>query len=434
MSFQCADQRVRVDVNGEYVPTVDKGVTTEISSDAQQSGADITRLSEVHLPIEWRDKQITSGIQSFDPASQSGYDKVLIEWQNVRDGSWTNVHRGFVRGVSGVDSMNVARMIVSDPADLMSAVPFSKSYNRPTAQELFEDVIAEFNSNTPFTAEFGGTPSRDVSGSQDGSVIGGLVSDMSFGFLGEGTNLDDVTSFQSNRHSCADVLNWATDVSGGKWYFEFTDANVLRLVHDDGSSSTTFTQRGNRGAPQDQQLKDGGSLPNASQTELDIMSNDALAEMFPINTLTVKGATGVSILGHETSMIPSKKAPYVTVSYPPLVQRAGGNVVSDTIETEHVTIESATNAAKKKLEQRILDSGTGTMKCYGNGKPQPYDTVVARPECSDVLTTSATPLPYEVASVRHEKESSKEMKTTIGVSSVINPSEITVETAEMRDV
>lgn len=428
----CSDQRVRVDVNGTYIPTVEDGVTTEVTSDAQQSGADITRLSEVFVPIEWKDEQITSSIQSFDPTSQSGYDKVLIEWQNVRQGTWTNVHRGFVRGVSGTSDMGVARMIVGDPADLLSAIPFSKRYELPTVQEIFNDVITEFNQNTPFFAEFGGTPSRDVSGG--GDPIEGLISDMTFGFLGEGTNLDDKTTFKSNRHSCADALNWATSVSGGKWYFAFTSGNVLRLVHDDGSNSVAFTQRESHGSPQEQKLNSQGSLPNATPNELDIITNDALAELFPINTLTVKGATGTSILGFETSMIPSEKAPYVTVQYPPLVQRAGGNVVADTIETEHVTLQSATNAAKKKLEQRILDSGTGQIECYGHGSPKPYDILSARPECNNVLTSSADPLPYEVASVKHEKKASEEMITFIDVSALVNPGDITVETAEMKDI
>lgn len=438
--MQCADQRVRLLIEGTEIPTVNEGVTTEISNDAQQSGADITRLTEAYIPIEWKDENITSKIQSFDPSSQGSYDRATVIFQNVRNGNWTRVHRGFIRGVSGSSDMGVAKVIINDPAALMSAVPFSKRYKEATVDEVFNDVATTFTENTPFTANVTGVPGRDVGGggANDAGEGQEFVADSSYG-VGTASpvnpNVKDNKAFKSNRHSCADALNWITEVTGGKWYFLFREVGGgLKLVYDDGSSAITFTQRQSHGAPQEQRLNNQGSLPNSSPSELDIITNDALAELFPINTLTVKGATGVSIFGFETSMLPSEKSPYVTVQYPPLVERAGGNVVSDTIETDNVTLDSATNTAKKKLEQRILDSGTGRIECYGNPNPKPYDTVIAQPECEDVLTTSVDPLPYTVASVRHQKKASSEMITFIEMSPKVDISEMTIVEQEMREV
>lgn len=433
----CSGMRVRLTINGTNIPTVNQGVTTEISNSSQKNGPDLTRLTEAFVPLEWKDEDITSGIQAFDPTSQSNYDKATVEWQHVRNpGTWTKAHRGFVRGVSGSESTGVARVIISDPASLMTAIPFSGKYNYPSTDKVFNDVVQEFNENSIFNAAVSMSASREVDGGGGGgtSIIEGAISDLSFGLLGEGSNLQDQKTFKKNRHSCADVLDWATEAAGGKWYFDLQGTNQLQLVYDSGTGSQTFVQREKSGSPQDQQLKNQGAFPQCGLAELDIISNDALAELFPINTLTVKGATGASVFGRDVSMVPGEKAPYVRVTYPPFLERAGGNVVGETIETDNVTLQSATNKAKRELEKRILDSGTGQIECYGNGSPRPYDTVVAKPECNDVLTSSVNPLTHEIAKVVHEKPATKEMITFLDVSPVVDPSEIEVESTEMRKV
>lgn len=432
-SFRCSDQRVRVRISGQEVPTVESGVTTEISNDAQKSGADITRVSEIYLPMSWKGEDITSGIQAFDPSSQSQYDKVTVMWQNVRNpNEWTIAHRGFLRGVSGAEPAGVARAIVSDPAALTTAISFSNQYVKPSLEKVFSDVLETFNENTVFNAELSMSTSRQISAEDEAVGVG--ASPTTLNALDANKDTFGQKSFKSNRHSIADALNWATGSVGGKWYFDTQGTENLHLVYDDGSGQAEFVQREKTGEPQEQQLNDQGAFPQCSIDELDIISNDALAELFPINTLTVKGATGASILGMDVSMVPAEKAPWVQVQYDPFVKRSGGNVVGETIETDNVTLKSAENKARKELEKRILDSGTGQIECYGNGKPQPYDTVVARPECNDVLTSSVNPLTHEIAKVTHEKPATKEMITFLDVSPVFDPSQVSVKTAEMRKV
>lgn len=425
----CSDQRVRVIIEEEEVPTTN--VVTEVSNDAQKSGADVTRLTEANIPLSWKDENIVSNIESFDPTSQSSYDRATVLFQNVRQGGWESVHRGFIRGVSGSDTTGVGRVIIQDPAALTSAIPFSNRYTESVSVgEVFNDVASTIRQNSVFNPQPRLSTSRTVNTSGAGAEY---VSNSSYGV---GTNVADTKAFKSNRHTCADALNWVTDSGGGRWYFEFRSGGSrgLSLVYDNGSQSVVFAQRQSRGGAQEQRLNEGGSFPQCPINQLDIIENDAMADIFPVNTLTVKGATGASIFGHEVAMIPSKKSPWVTVQYPPFVQAAGGNIVGKQVETDNVTLESATNTAKKKLEQTILDSGTGSMLCYGNPYPMPYDTIQARPECADVITGTAPSLPYEVANVTHTKDSMEEMMTRIDVSPVVDPSKITVEEAEMRDV
>jgi hypothetical protein len=440
MSPRCEDSRVEVRVEEETIPTTN--VRTEVSSDAQKSGADITRLTEIKLPLSWRGENIVDSIDSFDPANQSSYDRVTILFQSVRVESWVKVHRGFVRGVSGAESMNVGRMIVQDVAALTTAIPFSETYDRPSLGQVFKDVADTIRGNSVFNPQFSNLSGRDVSGEGGLDKMGeteAFVADSSYGVgaynpQGKYNQIPDKKSFKSNRHSCADALNWVTDVGGGKWYSSFREGFELNLVYDDGSNSVTFTQRTGRGGPQERLLNNQGSFPNASKNELDIIENDALAEIFPVNTLTLRGATGTSILGWETSATPSKKAPWVVVQYPPFIRAAGGNVVGKTIETDNVTLDSAKNTAKKKLEQEILDSGTGEMKCYGNPYPKPYDTIRAKPECADVVIGDTPSLPYEVAGVVQRKSAFEEMKTNIKVCPVVDASLMEVKNAEMKKV
>lgn len=445
----CDDQRVRVKVNGgDPIPTTH--AETSVSTDSQKKSAAITRLSEVKLPTEWKDQRITDSIRSFNPDSQGAYDKVTLEYQDVRSGQWYKEHRGFVRGVSGASKMGVAKMIISDPATLLSAIPFSKKYEDATPQKVFNDVADKFRQSSPFNPVVSGAPNRSVGAG--GSSIGGDFIGNTMETISEATdalgltntgaedkgNPKDVHTFHANRHTCADALNWICNITNARWYFSFGGGQgfQLNLVYDPADTPLVFLEHdlAGRGSAQENTLNNGGSFPQCPANAVDIIKNTALQEIFPLNTLTLRGETGASLFGMEASWVPSHKFPEVTISYEPFKRRAGGNVVAETIETKNVTLQSATATAINRLEKKILDSGTGTMQCYMRPNVKPYDHVIAQPECADVIETQSQPLTHEVASVRHVKDSHKEGLTYIDVSPVFNRSEVTIESAEMKDV
>ena len=439
-------------VDETTIPTVNSGARVELSTDGQAGSSDITKIGICEMPYEWNGVDYKSKVDDFDPETQSSYSLATIFFEDVRRKTWNPVMRGFVRGVKPTNTLGTAKVYVSSPDALLTAVPFSASYTQPSVKQVFEDVADTFRSETVFNPTVRGvTPRRLVTDSEgdvnvdygDSAVGPGSVADYGEGNI-EGQTGDDESgqtvadskTFQNNQSSCASALNWATENSGGRYYFEFRhgDTHGLSLVYDDGSDVINFTQRENRGAAQQQQLKDGGSFPDIGPKEVDVINNAALHDTFQINTMTAKGKTGVSIGGWEFAGPFSEKYPQVRVQYDPFVSRAGGNVVGETIEVGSVTLESTENTAKKKLEQTIRDTGVGTIELYGNPFIKPTDLVTAVPECGNVLTTSVKPITYSISEVIHEKSAHEEYRTKIKVSPKFDPNEMSVVNSEMKDV
>ena len=432
----CDDARVEVRIDEQTIPTVEEGVTVTVSTDAQNMGSDITKYAECQIPLEWRSSDIMSKVKDFDPETQSSYSLASIFFQDVRNEGYYPVIRGFVRGVRGSsDKMGVGTVHISSPDTLATAVPFSGRYDRPTVGEVFSDAIETFNDNTPFNAQLRGVSGRTVSTTD---FVEDALGVASFGLTDAvGKVLPDVTAFKSNRHSVSDALNWVCENTNGKWYFSFRHQGTsgLSLVYDDGSNSVAFTQRENKSGAQDRRLNNQGSFPDLGATEVDVIDNDALQELFPVNTVRIMGSTGVSLFGFETHMVPAKRFPFVEVQYTPLVRRAGGQSVAVQLETDNVTVESALERGKSELRKRIVDSGTGSMTVYGKPQIIPYDTITAKPTCADVVPNAdMRPLTHQVASVTHQKSAHSEYLTTINVSPEFDPSKVETVVSEMRDV
>lgn len=452
-------------VDEQTIPTVNSGARVELSTDAQKGGPSISSLAVCEMPYEWNGVDYRSKVDEFNPETQSSYSLASIFMEDVRRKQWEPVMRGFVRGVRPTDMMGTAKVYVSSPDQLLTAVPFSASYDRPAVGKVFRDVADTMREETPFSPTVRGVAQRQLpkggegsggndSGGNDSTPRsayelqfgsddesgGGNDSDTPRTSYGLQTDIEesirDGKVFKRNVNSAADALNWATNSVGGRYYFDFRheDTRGLSLVYDDGSDVTHFQQRENRGPAQQQQLAKGGSFPDLGPKEVDLIKNEALAEVFPINSLRVKGKTGVSVLGWTVRGPFSDVAPFVTVEYDPFVRRAGGNVVSETIEIGSVTLEAAENVAKNKLEQNIRDSGDGSMEMYGNPYVRPYDLISSVPECSDVLTTSVKPITYSISEVIHEAKATEEYRTHIKVTPRFDPSKLNVVESEMKEV
>jgi hypothetical protein len=428
--------RTELRIDEQVIPTVENGVQVEVSTDAQQSGADIVSYAEATIPLTWRDEDIQSKIQDFDPQAQSEYSLASIFMEDPRAEAWWPVMRGFVRGVRGSDAgMGTATVHISSPDGLASAIPMSGMYERPSIEQVMSDAVETFNDNTPFNATLRGVSNRNVDTNSTSPAQYVAESSYGVGAFASGADLSDMKSFKANRHSVADVCNWVCQNSSGRWYFEFRSEGTrgLSLVYDDGSNAIDFTQRTNKSGPKEEQLANRGSFPDLGANEVDVINNSAIKELFPVNTVRIKGATGASIFGFETAMLPSRKAPFVEVEYAPLKRRAGGQTVAKEYETDNVTLSSSESRAKTELRKQIQESGMGEITTYGKPKIRPYDRLTARPTCASVVE-NVNPLTHQVASVHHDKKASSEYLTHIGVSPIFDMSKVEITVSEMRDV
>jgi len=423
----CSDARVRVEVDGTEIPTT--SVETTVSTDGN---ADITKITEVKYPLKWGGKDIASQITAFSPNSEATYSKATVSFQNVRSGKggdYYDVHYGFVRGGGGTDKSGEGKFYVDDPSSMFSSIPFSGKYDRPSVGTVLKDVVSEFNANSPFNASAGSVDNETVA--DDGI----LSTFLRFGFGIPGAILANSKSFKSNRHTLADVMKWVTETENGRWYFGYDGG--LKLVYDnDDSTAITYNSHGmvGRGASKRQLLNSGGRFTDGGGPYIDIIENDAISEINPVNTLTVHGKTGIALFGYQADWIPADKFPAVTVEYPPFVKAANGqNVTAGIQETKSVSLEAAEGAAKRKLAEQMRGASQGDILCYGRPDIEPFDRIVAPPECSDMFPNqNVTPVEYEVTAVTHRKESTKELRTTVDVGPHIDESKIAVSESEMK--
>lgn len=444
----CMGQGVAVRVGGEFIPTTD--VETRISTDGP---AKINRLTEVKFPLTWDGEDIIGRISGFEPSSQSDFDTATIFWQNPRTNSFVARHHGFVRGVSGSSENNsgVGRLYVDDPSSMVTAIPFSESYDGPSTATVLSDVIEEFNAHTPFNTSLGASDVENIQGADAASLTGELFTDFAtLDFAGAvqtaasavGEEMKSSKTFKSNTHTLKDALDWVAKVGGGDWWFA-GGSEDLGLVYDtDDSQTATYTAAGIQGKNKtsNQQLKYGGAYTSGSQT-IDIITNDALSELFPVNTITVRGKSPQSILGVDWNPIDTNRYPMATVEHPDLKQRTGGRTIKGTVkETDDKSIQAAERTAKKTLKNKIMESGEGEMSAFITPPIIPGDVVVAVPECGDFIPAgNPVPIEYEVNGVRHHKVSDDTHKDFVGrtyvtVSAKAKKSDMTVVESDMKDV
>ena len=219
----CPSQGVVVTVNGEEIPTVNDGVESRFSTDGP---AKINRISEINFPLSWDNEDIQGKIDAFDANSQSGYDTASVFWQHARGGEYVSRHYGYVRGVGGAGGSGVGKFFIDDPSSMVTAIPFSKKYDEPNVGTVLQDVLDEFNANTPFNAAIGSADIQKLDAIDTSTGLAGAVGNFLEGDIVEGfqtalqTNKSQAKTsktFKANEHTLKDALDWITNVGGGDW-------------------------------------------------------------------------------------------------------------------------------------------------------------------------------------------------------------------------
>ena len=449
--------------SGVTIPVVNKGIETRISSSGIGKQ---TKISEVHFPYEWSGVDYASKVSAFKPNQQSDYDIANVWFQDVRSERWLLVHRGFVRGVGPSSEAGIGRMMIDTPENMTSAIPVSERYVKPDSVNVLQDCVDYFNKNTPFDASLGSVDSIDFGGQEvrerylgedtanvgQGDNIGEQIGDAATDigrvlgrFVQPDTYIDAISgdtiqttkSFKANEHTLRDILKWVTATAGGDWWFEPTQSGLKLIYDNDDSEVTTFTSSAIIGKNKvaNRNLAKGGSYRANGGPAIDVITNDALSEIFPQNSLTVHGKSAWSIHGIDVNPLDSDKFPSVTVSHEILKERAGGRTLKGQIvTTDDKTLHSAEQSAKKKLKRKITSSGVGEIECFLKPGVRIGDIVKLIPECNDFApNVDFEPLEYEVVEVRHEKQARDEGRTYLTCSPKAKTSDMVVESSEMKE-
>ncbi|WP_158294307.1 hypothetical protein, partial [Halorubrum sp. SP9] len=157
-----------------------------------------------------------------------------------------------------------------------------------------------------------------------------------------------------------------------------------------------------------------------------VIANNCLYEMRPFNALRLKGATkNLATVGPLSVESPfSSSYPEAVATYPPLVERYGGELTES--DTSKTTIAGRLETeAKSQLKQALDEVSGGSMTLSLAPMVRPYDRVSATPACSGV-SADVNPLQYEVQEATHRITPSNNNlpQTEIEVSIAIDPSQI----------
>ncbi|WP_152420447.1 hypothetical protein [Halococcus thailandensis] len=440
-------------MNGEEIPT------TEVESRFEPAKSIlVNRISEVKHPLEWQGEDIQGKVNAYQGDQQGQWDTASVFWQNVRNSEYVSRHYGFIRGAGPAgDEQGVGKLMIEDPVTLFSTVPFSKRYDEPSTGTVLNDVVDEFNANTPFDLSLGSVDIEKIEGADLwGDIVAGAVEDVGDdvvgGLLGEtntdgqifgntrsaiGREMKTSKSFKSNEHTIKSAMDWLSRISRGN--YRLSGAKPLKLIFDtDDSQTTHYTSTAINGKNKvaDRNMKFGGSYRANDSPAIDVINSNVLSETGVINTITVNGKSGSSLYGMDVSPLNSEKYPSVTVEEPALVKRAGGQAVKGPIQTtDDKTLEAAEGSAKKKLQEKIVNSGEGTIESFCAPLLIPGDFITTIPECSDMVpNANLTPITVQVNHVRHHKKHDDEARTYAGVSPVAKKNEMRIVESEMKKI
>ncbi|MXR50657.1 hypothetical protein GRX03_03410 [Halovenus sp. WSH3] len=220
-----------------------------------------------------------------------------------------------------------------------------------------------------------------------------------FQFIEDEQNNVSRKTFTRNRHTLADVVSWITETKDLFLYFAPRHDRVKLQV---------FPQ-------QELGTHDAHYLGG----EVNVVDNNALSEVNPINTLTLnaKAANTLGSVGGFEVQAPDDEFVQVTARHGPLYRRAGETALHDTVFTESSanTKDEAEKEVRKRLYNRITNATEGDMTTLLYHPITPHDSITALPTCRSTPATDTEPITYNVTRVHHQIRASGISKTRLNV-------------------
>jgi len=397
----------RVIVGGIEVPYVNEGVTVTERKDGQ---ADITRRSEVVVPVVWGDSVIADKINSLSGRKNPQQD-VRIELRDfdkdpeeVGADAYQTVHRGFVRSAGGHSTYGAGNIVVGDYAELFNEIGFSGSFEVARIKSVLDTARKAFLDGQTLLDGL----AIEVRGEDEWAIVGQDVSVYDEGLAIESDIVEEVfegRQFTRDRNSLADVLDWLCERLNARWY----------IGADDGDSPALVVDTSPGRAFHDENHVDGGEN---SEGVIPI-SNNALFQLNPAHSLRVKGYSKRSVVAQLDPTVPTDVFPAATAEYTPLAENAQGVTTPITRERDATTLAEAEALAKQLLKDRLDAATGGEMRLGLSPRIRPYSTIEAVPVCGEVARASMPAIRYEVTEAIHSSP-------TVGASSDINTPQTTV--------
>lgn len=358
------------------IPIIDEGVTVH---ERKSGPLSLSRRAEATFPLVDNETEWYSFIDAYE--EDGAMQKATISMQpvdlegNVQTDREERLINGYVSAIGSRSGANKGRLTILGPYKLLSQIPAGNTFGANTPiREVLSWAMDTFEQGQPIF--------------DDVSVEGGAVLDEEI--LETELSASDVRgartgaqSWTAARDNVADVLKFVMDTADTRLWF-----------HPEDDGSITLKAQRSLGDHYDATNDDGDVLP---------IFNDALYELRPFNTLTLKGKNYVADLG-DLGVIstPVGQGNYVeaTAQYDPLVERAGGNIAQqgESRFAEENAVEAHT---RRELKRMLDDVSGGTIDAALAPQVHPYDTLDALPSCAGILNEDLPVLTYEVERTAH---------------------------------
>jgi len=241
---------------------------------------------------------------------------------------------------------------------------------------------------------------------------------VSFTFLGDSDENDGSDSetksgtinkqFQRNKHTVSDVVAYLENVTAFRTELLPTGPTSVTMMGRWGDSRGTFLGHN----------VTLGGLPSVEQAlpRIEIIENDALEEIRPVNTIVVNGAASDTLFAVEDHEINVPTDEYVGAKarHTELYEKAGGTEIH--AEPEFAgsanTKGEVENEARSQLKRALDQSTDGSVTARFAPLIEPHDTISVKQTCGP----SSSPTRYEVNRVHHKIRADEPSTTEMSVS------------------
>jgi len=371
------DTDSRIFVNGVRIPVVNADVHIR-----KEGSLDVTRYAEVQFPATFQGTRYVEQFRAVEPSLQTRFDTLYVELKDPA-GNYVPTFRGFVTGVGATDKTGVWQCRARGPAKLLTSINVGKQFTRTTGLGVVEFITQKLDEKSEFSVSVpdgnADDPLENIEIFKDQQTIADFI-------FPDNDSIPDLSpkTFQKNRHTLQDVVDWLRSKSSLRLWFEPTNNGItlLPLKRPTNTSHRAHYLGG----------------------DVEVISNNALSELAPINTIEAKGSAANTLfsVGDFDLNLGGDEYTVAKARHEPLYERAGNTELqADTfIKSDGTSKEEVKNDARSALKDAIDEATAGDMMTLLAGGVTPFDTIEARPTCR-TEAEKTVPITYEVNRVHH---------------------------------
>ncbi|MFC7133754.1 MULTISPECIES: hypothetical protein [Salinibaculum] len=428
----------RVYVNELRIPVAD--VDVHIRNEGPLA---ITRYAEVEFPSPYNGQDYLDAFRGSRPSLQSDWDTLRIELRDTVTGEYHTEFHGLVTGVgsSASDNDRIYKARARGPGHFLDKQAtnikldeFDLAYGLDRITDALDGVFP-----FPVVSALGEDAQAPQATDPEGQANVGGIGVPSQYVAEENPRIGSKKHFRANRHTLADVVDYVAEKTGADiWLQPVEDGAVLTTVSD-----VTHEYRAHYLDQQSSESVGGGSSRDISVTAGDsaeadttpervaqIIANDALSELRPVNSAVAKGQAEASY-GADTDIGLSVTNQYakVTARHETLYERAGRTELTPGpyVESDGQNAEEVANDAVSALKEALRGATGGDMTTRLVAPVLPFDTIRAKPTCRGQSLSDTDPLTYEVHRVHHHIPNSGIPTTTLNVGVAVRDEDIVTE-------